>query len=470
MKEKLLAIVSCGLLSIPLAQAKLDLPSSNPDTLQQNSPHFVAEIKAITDNIDFLEVDMQPANSLTFMPLTVSGRLQYLERDVPLPYNEHVQSYIETYSSPRYKNHISRMMGLSQYYFPIFERVFKETGVPEEIKFLSIVESSLNPHAVSRVGATGPWQFMFATAKSFDLTIDNYMDERKDPVASSYAAAAYLLDAYRDFGDWLMAIASYNCGKGNVQRAIKRSGLEDPDYWEISPFLPRETRNYVPAFIAMTYMFGFHEEHAITPLVSHLSLQTEEVAVDKFVSLSSVANTLEMDMELLKVLNPAYRRDVINGTAASPKRLIVPEVAPEYYAALYATLNNPVPNSPAVVNEKVGEALASAIHKVKKGESLDRIAKRYNITVQDLRAWNNLKNTTIVPGQSLKVANTRTAQASKSASESGASLVTYKVKKGDTLSTIAQKYKGITVNKIKADNGLKGNQIKAGMTLKIRTI
>src|SRR5690606_15743168 len=260
-----------------------------------------------------LEGELEPSPMLTFVPATVEGRLAYLQNVVPLTYNAQVQSYIDAYSTARYKRHLEQMMGLSQYYFPIYERVFSEAGVPEEIKYLSIVESALNPHAVSRVGATGLWQFMFATARMYDLAIDSYVDERKDPVAASHAAAAYLLDAYNDFGDWLLAIASYNCGKGNVLRAIQRSGLSNPDYWAISPYLPRETRNYVPAFIAITYMLGYHEEHGIMPAESNILMETETVSVQKFVPLSGVAKALEVDEELIKSLNPAYKRGIVNG-------------------------------------------------------------------------------------------------------------------------------------------------------------
>src|SRR5690606_24091728 len=169
-------------------------------------------------------------------------------------HNGYIQAYMERYTSEQYRAHLSEMLGLATYYFPIFERILGEKRVPREIKYLAIVESSLNPHAVSPVGATGPWQFMYATAKGYGLTINSYVDERKDPFEATYAAANYLKQSYDVYGDWLLAIASYNCGQGNVNRAINRSGIDNPTFWDIQSYLPTETRNYVPAFIAMSYV------------------------------------------------------------------------------------------------------------------------------------------------------------------------------------------------------------------------
>src|SRR5690606_23268139 len=308
---------------------------------------------------------------LKLVPTTVAGRLAYLQDEVPLDYNKQVQSYIDVYSTDRYKRYLSRMMGLGQYYFPIYEQAFAAAGVPEEIKYLSIVESALNPHAVSRVGATGPWQFMFATARMFGLTINSYIDERKDPVASSRAAAAHLLDAYQEFNDWLMAIAAYNCGTGNVLRAIRRSGVSNPDYWTISPYLPRETRNYVPAFIAMTYMMEYHEEHEITPGETEMVLNTETVWVQRTVPFSGVAEALNIDEAIIETLNPAYKRKVINGTTDAPRRLILPEVKPVAYPALYAVLNNmPAPAGPVQLVNAAHTAGKVVTHRVRKGETL----------------------------------------------------------------------------------------------------
>ena len=190
---------------------------------------------------------------------TYKSRLDSIQRIVPLSYNEYVHSFIAIYS--KRKDMMGKMLGLSNYYFPIFEKALVSYNIPTEIKYLPIIESSMNPHAISRVGATGLWQFMFGTAKAYGLNMDNFVDERKDPIQASYAAAAYFRDAYDELGDWLLAIAAYNCGKGNVTRAIDKAGSRD--FWEIRPFLPKETRDYVPAFIAALYVMNYAEKHDI---------------------------------------------------------------------------------------------------------------------------------------------------------------------------------------------------------------
>lgn len=472
---KISAIAVGSMFCAQFALSKTAPLDSLSDTLTRESSiasHVDIQLELIADSINFVyfEEDLDVPPIFEFVPATVEGRLAYLQKIVPLSYNAQVQSYIDVYSTDRYKRHLSHMMGLGQYYFPIYERVFAETGVPDEIKYLSIVESALNPHAVSRVGATGLWQFMFATARMYDLAIDSYIDERKDPVAASYAAAAYLLDAYNDFGDWLLAIASYNCGKGNVLRAIQRSGLSNPDYWAISPYLPRETRNYVPAFIAITYMLGYHEEHGIMPAESNILMETETVSVQKFVPLSGVAKALEVDEELIKSLNPAYKRGIVNGSPEFPKRLILPEAPPQSYSALYAVLNTPhkVPVVNAVNGGGVGshESAANVItHRVSRGETLGEIANRYRVSVQDLRTWNSIKKNIIVPGQRLRVLK---PNGDKSSNTVPSSYITYRVKKGDTLSGIAKRHRSASVSAIKSDNGLNSSHIKPGMTLKIK--
>ncbi|MGK6349729.1 LysM peptidoglycan-binding domain-containing protein [Parapedobacter sp. DT-150] len=427
-------------------------------------------LTADSANFAHLKAVLHAPPIFEYATATIQGRLAYLQKTVPLTYNSQVQSYIDRYSTAGYRMHLSSMMGLARYYFPIYERVFAKTGIPDEIKYLSIVESALNPHAKSRVGATGPWQFMFATASAYDLAMDSYVDERKDPVASSYAAASYLLDAYNEFGDWLLAIASYNCGKGNVLRAIQRSGLRNPDYWAISNYLPRETRHYVPAFIAITYMLGYHEEHGIVPADTELLLNTETVWVQKFVPFSHVARALGIDEDVVSALNPAYKRGVVNGDPTSPKRLILPEVRPEAYSALYTVLNStnevPVVQHASAVTGPAART-ATAIHRVLRGETLGEIAQRYRVTVQDLRAWNNIKQNVIVPGQRLSVGASDEGSSDEAARAASGSYISYRVKRGDTLSSIANRHRGANISAIKAENGLKGSTIKPGMTLKI---
>jgi len=410
-------------------------------------------------------------------PQNIKQQLDTLQKAVPLTYNSYVQSYIDAYASPRYRGHLSKMLGLAQYYFPIYERVFAETDLPQEIKYLSIIESALNPHAVSRVGATGPWQFMFATAKAFNLNIDNYVDERKDPYAATYAAAAYLKDAYNEFGDWQLAIASYNCGKGNVERAIQRSGLTKPDFWAVRKYLPQETRNYVPAYIAMTYVLNNGVALGLAPTADGVFVNdngTDAILIDKFIPLSGIAKALNLDIDELIVLNPAYKKNIINGTPEAPKRLIVPAVEKTAYASLYAALNNNSADADAPVqvitasnnNEK------TTYHTVKRGESIGSIATRYRVEIQDIKAWNKLssKNNVIVPGQRLKVIESSDVSVKRTPSKAPVHYTMYKVKRGDTLSGIAQKYRGATVNSLKAMNNLRNHAIKPGMTLKVNRL
>ncbi|WP_462264357.1 lytic transglycosylase domain-containing protein [Mucilaginibacter sp.] len=346
-------------------------------------------------------------------------RLDSVAKDVQLDYNDYVQKYIDSYTSLNRRDEVSQIIGLSKYYFPIYEKAFRDAGIPEEIKYLSVVESALNPNAVSRVGATGPWQFMFSTAKIYGLNMNNYVDERRDPIQASYAAAAYIKDAYQEFGDWLLAIASYNCGKGAVERAIQQANAVD--YWSIRPFLPAETRGYVPAYIAVAYIINYHNRHNITPGTSSLAINTDTVLVNKFVSLPSVARILNIDYNQLSLLNPAYKKHIINGTVKAPRRMVLPQLGKDKFAALYKVLNSDAANAPAEpvyaeVNESsvrmvippvpvvaVAEARLPAYHKIKKGETLNSIADKYGVEVDDLIEWNHLRNYKATPGQTLKV-------------------------------------------------------------------
>ncbi|HUH32746.1 MAG TPA: transglycosylase SLT domain-containing protein [Daejeonella sp.] len=394
-------------------------------------------------------------------------RLDSLERAVPLPHNEYVQNYIDLYVFKR-KEQIGKMLGLSKYYFPIFERSFREVGVPDELKFLTVIESALNPHAVSRSGAVGPWQFMYTTAKGYGLVMDNYVDERKDPVQASYAAALYLKDAYNRIGDWLLTIAAYNCGTGAVTRAIARSGGE-ADFWKVRPYLPRETQNYVPAFIATVYAMNYYSKHDIQPQEAGFSIFTDVIDVNRMISFSSIAKAADIDLNELRVLNPSYKKQIVNGSASSPKRLVIPAVGKQLYASLYDALNPSTTDEPEMIaaslkdNPDTKPITIPVSHKVQEGQTLVMVANQYGLEVQDLKVYNNLKSTTVVPGQVIRL-NRGTDVKPKKASPT---YVTYIVRAGDTLSEIAEKFSGATISKIKALNGLKKNTVQPGMKLKI---
>ena len=399
-------------------------------------------------------------------------RLDSIERAVPLPHNEYVQQYIDIYA--KRKDMFGKMLGLSGYYFPIFEKALKDYNIPQEIKYLTIVESQMNPHAVSKVGATGIWQFMFGTGKAYGLKMDNFVDERKDPVQASYAAAAYFRDAYEELGDWLLAIAAYNCGKGNVTRAIDKAGSRD--FWEIRQFLPKETRNYVPAFIAAVYVMNYSSKHQITEQASKLFLKTDTMQVNHFVSLSALAKILNIEDESLFALNPSYKKKIVNGTSDLPKRLILPKLKGADLAGLYDVLNNnELDNQMQVIQANTDDvrelrkrkaatvnSTAVLYHKVPSGQSLNSVADKYGVEVQDLKVWNALKSKTIVPGQKLKIYTSKRAVL-----KAPASFLSYKVKRGDTLSEIAEKFDGATVQSIKRDNNLAKAGLQTGMVLKI---
>lgn len=402
----------------------------------------------------------------SYQNMVYKHRLDSIQKKIPLDYNEYVQSYIDIYTAPRRKASISKIIGLAKYYFPIYEKAFREAGIPEEIKFLSVVESALDPNAVSRVGATGPWQFMFATARLYRLKMDNYVDERKDPIQASYAAARYLKDAYNDFGDWLLAIASYNCGKGNVVRAMQRSGGND--FWSIRNYLPAETRGYVPAFIAINYVMNFYKKHQIVPEECDFSIKNDTLLVNKFVSLNNLSKALEIDPAEMAILNPAYKKRIINGTPDKPKRLIIPTAVSADFANVYAALNDdetsnaaPTATFAAVTDER------NHYHRVRRGETLAEIADRYYVEVQDLKVWNHLHSNVVAYGQKLVVKEASSAEITSPEKKSIKSYYTYKVRKGDTLNVIADKYEGATVESIKSLNTLRNNRLHIGMMLKI---
>ena len=346
------------------------------------------------------------------LPLTgyqtmMARRLDSIKKDVPLDYNEFVQNYIDLYSQNR--EEMGQVIGLSKYYFPIYEKIFRAAGIPVEIEYLSIVESKLDPNAISRVGATGPWQFMGTTAKLYGLSMDGYIDERRDPVKATYAAAAYLKDAYEEFGDWLLAIASYNCGKSNVENAMAKAGAND--FWSVRQYLPAETRNYVPAYIACAYVMNYYGKHNITPRPCTFATNVDTVMVNRYISLNKISSIINIDIRVLSLLNPAYRMQAINATPVNPRRLIIPHVNMYSYAALYEALNTgvaaPVAQQKTYVptTEENRSEPMPAYHKVRRGETLAAIADKYGVDVQDLKAWNHLHHNKAVVGQRLIISH-----------------------------------------------------------------
>lgn len=429
--------------------------------------------------ISELDADNQlTGNQVSFNndDVLISQRIQRLQKTVPLVYNARVKAYLDKYISKNYKPYIEKLLGLGNYYFPIYDQIFAEHDIPNEVKYLSVVESSLSPHTVSTSGAVGLWQFVYGTAKSYHFQIDSNFDERKDVYASTYAVADYLKEAYGEFNDWLLALASYNCGRGCVRRAIVRSGLHNPTYWELSPFLPKETQNYIPKYIAMTYVMNHAENYNLVATDHELGNDHKIMMVQQSLSLVQLAKNLGFAPEVLKELNPAYKKAYISASADKPKRLIIPYQEQFSDSLIYASIHNPaavkelaMENSSLVQNEKT--------HVVKRGETLASIAKKYAVSVQNLKAWNDLSSKSSIVGKTLTIQqeldkdlknHVLTANLkNETKKKSNPTYLTYTVKKGDTLSDIAQKYKGATVSKLKADNKLKGSALKIGQKIKV---
>jgi membrane-bound lytic murein transglycosylase D len=349
---------------------------------------------------------------LSYQNLVYKNRLESIQKDVSLSYNEYVQKYIDIYTGR--KEQIGKMLGLSEYYFPIFEKALKEVGIPEELKFLTVVESALNPQAVSRSGAVGPWQFMYQTARGYGLIMDNYTDERKDPVKASYAAAKYLFDAHAKIGDWLLAIAAFNCGTGAVTRAIAKSGGV-ADFWKVRPFLPVQTQNYVPAFIATVYSMKFFKDHEISVKPAGFSTLTDVVPVNKRISMSIIAAAANIDIKELLLLNPALKKEIVNGSELTPIPLVLPLVKNHTYTSLYELFNEstnltkPVPliaSANLTAIEKTESKKNSGLYlyyTVKPGDTLSEIAEKKGSSVSNIKSLNGLKKSTIKVGMRLKI-------------------------------------------------------------------
>ena len=342
-----------------------------------------------------------PADSL------YARRLRDLASPIQLPYNSIVQGYINRYTDSRYGT-ISRILGMSQYYFPLIEEELIREELPVELRALPIIESALNPTAVSRMGAAGLWQFMPSTGKLYGLEVNSLIDERYDPVLATRAACRYLKDMYAVFGDWMLAIASYNCGPGNVNKAIARSG-GGKTFWEIYDYLPRETRGYVPAFIGASYAYAYHKQHGIELTEPPLPLAVDTIRVTKLMHLGQVASTLDLPIEVLRQLNPQYRLDIIPATG---KHYTL--VLPQEYACRYIACEEEIQRkdslylkeyiNPVNVAKKRAATSSYLTHTVKRGETLGYIARKYRVSQQTIMRDNRIRNANRLSiGQKLKI-------------------------------------------------------------------
>lgn len=468
-------------------------------------------------------------------------RLQRMPTVMEMPYNKIVRAFIDMYVE-RKKSLVESMLGMSLYYMPIFEQALDKYGMPMELKYLPIIESALNPTAVSRAGATGLWQFMLDTAKGMGLEINSLVDQRRDPYLSSDAAARYLKQLYNSYGDWSLAIAAYNCGPGNVNKALRRAGGGKKDFWEIYPFLPRETRDYIPAFIAANYAMTYYNHHNISPALASRPIVTDTVHVNKRVHFRQISDVMGISMDELRVLNPQYRTDVIPGDI-HPYALILPNIQAYCYIAnedsivnhnaeLYARRDVVEPSTGAsITSEDGGQYIEEVIvkyHKVRRGENLASIARRYGVSQQSIRRTNGIGRR-VRRGQTLRintvqrryvpapaqtdstttdnkpqvavpdtkadttpVAKTdetveptpQTRQVTDAMSnaknndkkndngrknsrkKTESKPVKHKVSSGENLTKIAKRY-GVTVEQLRSANNISGDDIRAGQTLTI---
>ncbi len=408
------------------------------------------------------------------------SRLQKLDAESPfdLQFNPAVKSYIELYAV-RKRELVSRALGLSQLYFPMIEQLLDKYNIPLEMKYLCIVESAMNPRVRSRAGAMGLWQFMYTTGILYDLKVTSYVDERCDPYKSTVAACEYLHFLYEMFGDWQLVLAAYNSGPGSVNKAIRRSGGKHT-FWEIAPYLPRETQGYVPAFIAVNYVMRNTAEHNLYSSIPKRSFyEVDTVKIKQQVSFEQLSAILGIPVEEIEFLNPEYKKAVIPYSAEHPYTLTLPAGKIGNFVtneqAIYNYLKKEKPTSQDVMAmQEVQE-----VYTVKKGEHLNTIANKYKCTIYDLKLWNNLKTNYVKPGQQLTVfvnkIGTNTAapavaqpgQSSKVVEQNGPGKY-YTIGKGDTLWEIARKT-GSTIDAIKRLNNfgdkymlLPGQKIKIG--------
>lgn len=441
----------------------------------------------------------------------IYNRLSQIVTEVPLAYNDRVKRFIELYSVQRQRSS-SVILGLAQYYYPWMKEIFDKYDVPEEIIYITIIESALNPTAVSPAGATGIWQFMYGTGKLYGLEVSTYVDDRRDPYKATDAAARHFRDLYNIFNDWGLAISAYNCGPGNVRKAIQRSGGKT-DFWGVCPFLPRETQNYFPAYIGALYMMTYHNLYGITPASLTFPTNVDTVMVDKELHLEQVAQVMGLNLKDLTTLNPQYKRNIIPAFNGKQYPLRLPANEAVRFIALKDTIQkyhydeyfnvtkdlNKVNSTTNANGEIIVQTTPNKYHTVRKGETLGRIASKYGLSVSKLKSMNHLHSNYLRVGQRLlvkkgttitKPAPVVTQDSTSMAAKDSIALKTqdstlvkkdtipaakpapqgdiiYVVKKGDTLSSIGRKY-GKTATELAKYNKLSNvNSINIGQKLKI---
>lgn len=432
------------------------------------------------------------------------ARMRRMATVVPMTYNAHVRKCIDLYAG-RLRKNLRYIMGMADFYFPMIEEKLDAQGLPLELKYLAVVESALNPVAQSRVGASGLWQFMLATGRIYGLEINSLVDERLDPERSTEAACHYFKEMYDLYEDWYLVLAAYNCGPGNVNKAIKRAGGK-MDFWKIFPYLPRETRSYVPLYIAAAYVMTHHCEHNICPIRADFSVVTDTIMVERTLHFDQIAEILQMDKEAIRFYNPQYKREIIPGNV-KPSVLHLPIERTFAFIEREDTLfehrkEELLAHCTPIDAGEPENRKQRITHTVKTGENVYTIANLYGVTAQELRKWNGLSGSRVAKGRNLRIhidnggvtyaaakaSTAATASASVASSnnkstasanadsgqkkttgttQTGKNYVSYTVKSGDSLYAIAKKYPGVSPQNIQQANGLSTTKLRIGQVLKI---
>lgn len=528
-------IAGLGAVTLPSA-AQQPTGANQPESFRDPIVDMLDSLVTITHVVRYNQLDANCYD--TNAPGCVKGpvfsdqvyteRISALQSPIPLSYNKYVKEYIDLYAN-RKRGLTQRVMGLSNLYFPLFEETLDREGLPLEFKYLSIVESALNPVAVSRVGATGLWQFMYNTGVLYNLKVNSYTDDRRDPVKATQAACQYFKDMYRIYGDWLLVIASYNCGPGNVNRAIKRSGGKT-NFWEIMPYLPAETRGYVPAFIAVTYVMNYAREHQLNPVTpAYAYFEVDTVTLDRPVNFNVLSKEIGLPTDVISYLNPIYKRGAIPDVGSGyTLRLPTGKMAQflkRQEDIFTASAPAPRPVMPVYTDSNAEETVASndgtvryetvskqvkKSYTVRRGDNLAKIAGKYDMSVSELKKMNRLRSNSLKAGQRLTVTawvttkvaikepapavakNTDTlaspavvstgTEAGKdsglvqqtpeptgtAAAGTGSRFEYHVVQPGDTLWNIARRYSGTTVELLKDMNNIKQDAtLTPGTKLKV---
>ncbi len=434
-------------------------------------------------------------------------RLSKINSIISLPYNSIIRNHIHVYTIKQ-RDKFSAVLGLKDYYFPMIEDIFDSYGLPTELKYMAVIESALNPNAVSRMGATGLWQFMYSTGRMYGLTINSVVDERRDPVKSTHAAARFMKDLYKIYDDWILVIAAYNCGPGNVNKAIRRSGNKK-DYWDIFYRLPRETRGYIPMYVAATYAVNYYSEHNILPLPLNIPVATDTIMVNKDIHLAQISEVMGIPLGELRALNPQYKTGLVPGSS-KPLSLTLPmnhlgdfidlnDTIRRYKSEVYLNRTTKIadPTRSSYLPADV-KGRTKLLYTVRDGDNLGFISEWYKVGLSDLRYWNNISRNTIRVGQKLVVyvdpaksehfskinsmsfaekqalagksvpVNTQSVLAQAPAEYDG-EFITYTVRYGDTIWDIVKMFENVTTTDVLSLNNISdAGKIQVGQKLKIK--